>query len=183
MDDLSRLPESVRKLALDRLRLLQPHLEQHRSLRAIALGHHRASVLSSAIWTTSTPTTSHISRLNHTARPLAVYASQSGLPHRPRKTRFRMAGQPFPGGTHYPPRPNERSQLFHSPFPGFAWRTQIAGTIPRQIIRKVKNLAFSAFGSLSVCNNTWRVRSVREVSLAEFNPGRVPSYCSRRFLR
>jgi hypothetical protein len=31
--------------------------------------------------TTSTPTIPKISRLNHTARPLAVYASQGGLPH------------------------------------------------------------------------------------------------------
>jgi len=31
--------------------------------------------------TTSTPTSSKISRLNHTARSLAVYASQGGLPH------------------------------------------------------------------------------------------------------
>jgi hypothetical protein len=32
--------------------------------------------------TTSTPTISSISRLNHTARPLTVYASQGGSPHR-----------------------------------------------------------------------------------------------------
>src|SRR5262249_46910898 len=32
--------------------------------------------------TTSTPTITSISRLNHTARPLTVYASQGGLPHR-----------------------------------------------------------------------------------------------------
>jgi hypothetical protein len=32
--------------------------------------------------TTSTPAISSISRLNHTARPLAVYASQGGSPHR-----------------------------------------------------------------------------------------------------
>jgi hypothetical protein len=40
------------------------------------------SVLSSAKWTTSTPTIPKISGLNHTARPFAVYASQGGLPHR-----------------------------------------------------------------------------------------------------
>ena len=39
----------------------------------------------------------------------------------PRKTRFRMAGQPCPGGTDYPLGSNERFQL-HPPFPGFAWR-------------------------------------------------------------
>jgi putative transposase len=37
MDELSRLPEAVRKLALDRLRLLQPHLEQNRPLRPVAI--------------------------------------------------------------------------------------------------------------------------------------------------
>jgi hypothetical protein len=36
MDELSGLPESVRKLALDRFHLLQPHLEQNRPLRPIA---------------------------------------------------------------------------------------------------------------------------------------------------
>jgi hypothetical protein len=76
----------------------------------VALGHCRASVMSSAVLTTSTPTISKISRLNHTARSLAVCASQGGLPH-PRKTRFRMAGQPFPGGIDYPLGPNERFQV------------------------------------------------------------------------
>jgi hypothetical protein len=33
MDELTGLPESVRKLALDRFHLLQPHLEQNRPLR------------------------------------------------------------------------------------------------------------------------------------------------------
>ncbi len=37
MDELSGLPESVRKLALDRFRLLQPHLEQNQPLRPIAI--------------------------------------------------------------------------------------------------------------------------------------------------
>jgi putative transposase len=37
MDELSGLPEPVRKLALDRFRLLQPHLEQNRPLRPIAI--------------------------------------------------------------------------------------------------------------------------------------------------
>jgi len=37
MDKLAGLPESVRKLALDRFRLLQPHLEQNRPLRPVAI--------------------------------------------------------------------------------------------------------------------------------------------------
>lgn len=36
MHELSGLPESVRKLALDRFRLLQPHFEQNRPLRSVA---------------------------------------------------------------------------------------------------------------------------------------------------
>ena len=36
MDELSGLPEPVRRLALDRFRLLQPHLEQNRPLRSVA---------------------------------------------------------------------------------------------------------------------------------------------------
>ncbi len=35
----------------------------------------------------------------------------------PRKTRFRMAGQPFRGGTGYPPAPNERFQVIPSSSP------------------------------------------------------------------
>jgi len=37
MNELSGLPESVRKLALDRFRLLRPHLEQNQPLRQVAL--------------------------------------------------------------------------------------------------------------------------------------------------
>lgn len=36
MDQLAGLPEEVRKLALDRFRLLQPHLEDDRPLKTIA---------------------------------------------------------------------------------------------------------------------------------------------------
>jgi hypothetical protein len=35
----------------------------------------------------------------------------------PRKTRFRMAGQPYPGGTGYPLGPSERFQLISFSFP------------------------------------------------------------------
>jgi hypothetical protein len=40
-----------------------------------ALGHYRASMLPSAFSTTSAPTRTVISGLNHTARTFAVYAS------------------------------------------------------------------------------------------------------------
>src|SRR5437867_309977 len=36
MDELAGFPEEARKLALDRFRLLQPHLEQHQSLQSVA---------------------------------------------------------------------------------------------------------------------------------------------------
>ena len=36
MDELSGLPEAVRKVALERFRLLQPHFEQNRPLRSVA---------------------------------------------------------------------------------------------------------------------------------------------------
>ena len=47
-----------------------------------ALGHYRASMLPSANTTASASAISIISGLNHTARSLAVYASQRELPHR-----------------------------------------------------------------------------------------------------
>jgi putative transposase len=37
MDELAGLPESVRRLALDRFRLLRPHLEENRPLRQVAI--------------------------------------------------------------------------------------------------------------------------------------------------
>ena len=81
-----------------------------------ALGHCRALVLSSAIWTASTPATFRISGLNHTARALAVYASQGGLLHR--HARLASGGWPtLPGGTGYPPGPIERFQVIPSSFP------------------------------------------------------------------
>ena len=57
-----------------------------------------------------------ISGLNHTARTLAVYASQGGLPHR--HARLASGGWPtLPGGTAYPPGPIERFQVISSSFP------------------------------------------------------------------
>ena len=53
-----------------------------RPRRTVALGHCHASMLPSAFSTTSAPTRTVIPGLNHTARSLAVYASQDGSPHR-----------------------------------------------------------------------------------------------------
>ncbi len=88
-----------------------------------APGHYRASVLPSAFWTTSAPAISTISGLTHTARTFAVYASQDGSPHH--HARLASGCWPaLPDGIDYPLGPNERFQLSHPPFPGFAWRNQ-----------------------------------------------------------
>lgn len=58
-----------------------------------ALAHGDASVLPSALMTASAPMTLNLSRLPGTARSLAVYASQRGLPHR----HARLASGPWPG--------------------------------------------------------------------------------------
>ena len=49
--------------------------------RPLRSGRYRASMLPSAFSTASALARTVISGLNHTARPLAVYASQGGLPH------------------------------------------------------------------------------------------------------
>jgi hypothetical protein len=74
--------------------------------------------------TTSTPTISNISRLNHTARSLAVYASQGGLPHRHARLASGWLASLVRAelDTRWVPMKGFRS--FHSPFPGFAWRTK-----------------------------------------------------------
>ena len=76
------------------------------------------------VLTTSTPATSTILGLNHTARSLAVYASQGGLPHRhARLASGWLAGLVRTGlNTRWVLTKGFRS--FHSPFPSFAWRTK-----------------------------------------------------------
>jgi hypothetical protein len=68
-------------------------------------------VLSSAIWTTSTPTTlPDFGAQSH--GPLTRCLRFAGwITPPPRKTCFRMAGQPCPGGTGYPLGPNERFRV------------------------------------------------------------------------
>jgi len=89
-----------------------------------ALGHCRASVLSSAI---SDDVDSH-NLVNFEAQshgpPTYCLRFARWVTPPPRKTRFRMAGQPCPGRSGYPLGPIERFQLLHPPFPGFAWRTR-----------------------------------------------------------
>jgi len=89
-----------------------------------ALGHYRASMLPSAFLTASAPARTVISGLNPTAHSLAVYASQGGSPHHHARlasgwlTSLGRAGLT----TRWVPMKGFRS--FHSPFPGFAWRTK-----------------------------------------------------------
>jgi putative transposase len=40
MDELEGFTEEARKLALDRFRLIQPHLEQNQSLQSVARAAH-----------------------------------------------------------------------------------------------------------------------------------------------
>ena len=88
-----------------------------------ALGRYRASMLPSAFTTASASAISIISGLNHTARSLAVYASQGELPQR--HARLASGWLASLSGRVLVTRwvPTKGFRLFHSPFPGFAWRT------------------------------------------------------------
>jgi hypothetical protein len=88
-----------------------------------ALGRYRASMLPSAFTTASASAISIISGLNHTARSLAVYASQGELPHH--HARLASGWLASLSGRELATRwvPTKGFRLFHSPFPGFAWRT------------------------------------------------------------
>ena len=89
-----------------------------------ALGYCRALVLSSAKWTASTPATNtNFGAQSH--GPLTRCLRFAGwITPPPRKTRFRMAGQPFRAGliTRWVQTKGFRSS--HPPFPSFTWRTQ-----------------------------------------------------------
>ncbi len=83
-----------------------------------------APLLPSARFKASAPTRK-LSRLNHTACTLAVYASQPGLPLR----HARLAsgwGPAFPGRASHPRGPSVRFLLstWLPPHPGFSWRTK-----------------------------------------------------------
>ena len=56
-------------------------------------------------------------------RPLAVYASQAGSPHRHARLASGWLASLVRAGRDYPLGPKERFQLILPPFPGFAWRT------------------------------------------------------------
>ena len=66
-----------------------------------------------------------ISGLNHTARTLAVYASQGGLPHRHARLASGWLASLIRAGLITRKVPMKGFRSSHPPFPGFAWRTQI----------------------------------------------------------
>ena len=90
-----------------------------------ALGHYRASMLPSAnLDGVGSRENRNFGAQSH--GPLTRCLRFAGwVAPPPRKTRFRMAGQPFRAGlaTRWVPTKGFRSS--HPPFPGFAWRTQI----------------------------------------------------------
>ena len=89
----------------------------------LALGHCRASVLSSAIRHDVDSHNSQNFEAQSHGPPIRCLRFAGWVTPPPRKTRFRMAGQPCPGGSGYPLGPTERFQVIHPPSPGFAWRT------------------------------------------------------------
>ena len=100
-----------------------------RAQHAAFVRHCRTSpVLSSVIWTTSTPKAipRKFQGLNF-ARPatFAVYASQGWVAHRHAGLAFRRLAS-LTERTGYPPGPSvEVSRSLHPPSPDFAWRTQL----------------------------------------------------------
>jgi hypothetical protein len=75
------------------------------------------SVLSSAKWTTSTPTIpKNFGAQSHGPFTRCLRFAGWVTPP-PRKTRFRVAGHPCPGGSGYPLGSTERFQIYPSSFP------------------------------------------------------------------
>jgi len=77
-----------------------------------------------------------ITRLNHTACSLPVYASQYRSPGTTQHS-VPAAGQALPDGIGYPQGSNERFQVRSlPPFPGFAWRARVsrAGSAPNRVV-------------------------------------------------
>ena len=84
---------------------------------------YRASMLPYAFSTASALARTVISGLNHTAAHSLSTLRRVGCPTTTQDSL--PDGWPaFPGGVGYPQGSNERFQVTHSPFPGFAWRTE-----------------------------------------------------------
>ncbi len=92
-----------------------------------ATRHDRRGGLAPAKGTTRASTRG-LSKLNHIASRLAVYASQCGLPRTPRKTRFRpLAGRYRVGfsPTGSPRKVSATHSCSHPPFAGLTWRDPV----------------------------------------------------------
>jgi len=82
-----------------------------------ALGHCHASVLSSATFDdVDSHDFQHFEAQSH-GPPTRCLRFAGWVAPPPRKTRFRIAGQPCPGGTGHSLSPNERFQIIPFPFP------------------------------------------------------------------
>jgi hypothetical protein len=99
--------------------------------RADAPGPCGAPMLSPLHHTRTTSAKFSLSRLDHTASALAVYASQAPLRCRPRKTRFRLVANLCRAGLVTRQIPSRKVSdsadlRLHRlpPSPGFAWRTR-----------------------------------------------------------
>ena len=82
-----------------------------------ALGRYRASMLSSTKWKASTPTTNTNFGAQSHGLCTRCLRFAGWITPPPRKTCFRMAGQPCPGRNDYPLGPTERFQVSPSSFP------------------------------------------------------------------
>ena len=98
----------------------------------------------------------HLSRLNHTACSLAVYASQLGLLRStPRKTRYPLTATP--GGAGFEPAGllskvslrNVTSHHVVPPLPSFAWRTSRRDAVPLAMTQPARPAGRSRAASAS----------------------------------
>jgi hypothetical protein len=109
-----------------------------------ALGHCCALVLPSALPTASAPTRTVISRLNHTARMLAVYASQDGLPHH--HARLASGCLASVAGRGLPPAGSHRRFLrsfVASSFSKLSWRTGSVRLAVRPLVLRLACISSS----------------------------------------
>ena len=92
---------------------------------------------------TASASATFFTRLDHTARTLAVYASAFGSPLCG-KTRFRLYLRPWPGGVGYPRGIFLRFQLIAFSLAGGVWRTRKPGSSEVLIWMPVRRIAQSS---------------------------------------
>ena len=94
---------------------------------------HGVSVLPSHTGTSKAPATLCLSKLNHTAFALAVYASCRPLGRR-RKTRFGWFAKPCPMGFFIPIEFVRRVSTIASPLPGLSWRDPVSIFLSKSLL-------------------------------------------------